>query len=81
MSDYQPISCANYDRFEIAILHKQCMRITWFDEQAMVRVAVLRPCDLQTRGGEEFLLTDTLSGQRIELRLDKIVRAEASDQF
>jgi len=78
MSDYRPISCANYDQFEIAILHEQCLRITWHDEQAMVHVEVLRPCDLQTRGGGEYLLADTLSGQRIELRLDKIVRAEAS---
>jgi transcriptional antiterminator Rof (Rho-off) len=80
MSDYLPISCANYDQFEIAILHGQNMRITWRDDQALVHVEVLRPCDLQTRAGEEFLLADTLSGQRIELRLDRIVRAESTDR-
>ena len=76
MSDYQPISCTRYDQFEIAIMRGQCLRITWHDEQAMVHVEVVTPCDLQTRAGEEYLLADTLSGQRIELRLDKIVRAE-----
>jgi len=77
MSDYQPISCANYDHFEIAILHGQCMRVTWHDEEALVHVEILRPRDLQTRNGEEFLLAETQAGRHIELRLDKIVQAQA----
>ena len=76
MSDYQPISCANYDHFEIAILHGKSLRVTWHDEQALVHVEILRPRDLQTRNGAEFLLADTRTGQRIELRLDKIVQAQ-----
>jgi len=77
MSDYQPISCANYDHFEIAILHGQCMRVTWHDEEALVHIEILRPRDLQTRNGAEFLLADTQTGRHIELRLDMIVQAQA----
>jgi len=77
MSDYQPISCANYDHFEIAILHGQCMRVTWHDEEALVHMDILRPRDLQTRNGAEFLLADTQTGRHIELRLDMIVQAQA----
>jgi Rho-binding antiterminator len=76
MSDYQPISCANYDHFEIAILHGQCLRITWHDEEGLVHVEILRTRDLQTRNGAEFLLADSQTGQHIELRLDKIVQAQ-----
>ena len=79
MSDYQPISCANYDHFEIAILHGQCLRVTWHEEQSLVHVEILRPRDLQTRNGEEFLLAETQTGVSIELRLDKIVQAQALD--
>ncbi len=76
MSDYQPISCANYDHFEIAILHGQSLHITWRDERGLVHVEILRPRDLQTRNGAEFLLADTQTGQHIELRLDTIAHAQ-----
>jgi Rho-binding antiterminator len=52
------------------------LRVTWHDEQALVHIEILRPHDLQTRNGAEFLLADTQTGQRIELRLDKIIQAQ-----
>lgn len=79
MTDYQPIPCASYDHYEIAILHGQLLRVTWRDDQALVHVETLRPRDLQTRAGEEYLLAETTAGQTLMLRLDKILRAEAPD--
>ncbi len=75
MSDYRSIPCDSYDHFEIAILHGQRLRVTWHDEQARQHVETLCPRDLQTRNGAEYLLADMQTGQRIELRLDRIVQA------
>ena len=71
MSDYQPISCANYDHFEIAILHGKSLRVTWHDEQALVHVEILRPRDLQTRNGAQ--VNPNLPTGRGEA-LDKLLR-------
>jgi transcriptional antiterminator Rof (Rho-off) len=76
MTDYHPISCSNYDQYEIAILHGQALRVTWRDAQGIVHVETLRPRDLQTKAGEEYLLAETGVGQSLALRLDKILRAE-----
>lgn len=79
MTDYHPIPCANYDHYEIAILHGQPLRVTWRDDQGIVHVETLHPRDLQTKAGEEYLLAETLVGQTLTLRLDKILRAEPVD--
>ncbi|MHB8474235.1 MAG: Rho-binding antiterminator [Gammaproteobacteria bacterium] len=79
MTDYHPIPCSHYDHYEIAILHAQVLRVTWRDAQGIVHVETLRPRDLQTKAGEEYLLAETLVGQTLTLRLDKILRAEPVD--
>lgn len=79
MTDYQPIPCSSYDHYEIAILHGQILRVTWRDDQAVVHVETLRPRDLQTKAGEEYLLAETTAGQILTLRLDKILRAAPVD--
>jgi len=76
MSDYQPVSCEFYARFEHWIIRRQSLRVAWQDPQVVSHLEHLRPLDLQTRNHEEFLVARRRSGERIELRLDRIIRAE-----
>lgn len=74
MTDYVPVSCARYAGFELAILHRRALRLVWIDGKVL-RYGVLRPLDLQTRAGEEFLLCRDAEGAPLSIRLDRIRRA------
>ena len=75
MSDYTPIDCDRYSEYELAIMRKWKLRIGWRDAHGLSHIEVLRPCDLQTRHSEEFLIAETLAGERLEIRLDQITEA------
>ena len=76
MTDYTPIECSEYSRYELAILHRRRLRLSWRDTEGTVHVAVLQPLDLETRAGEEFLIARDPGGHRLRLRLDYIRRME-----
>ena len=71
-TDYQPVDCAAYDRFESAIVHRVRLRLSWCDESGDGHIDRIRPLDLQTRRGEEFLLFEDSGGNRMRVRLDRI---------
>lgn len=76
MTDYKPISCANYDRFEIAIMHHESLRLVWNEENVLFD-RVVTPVNLQTESGAEFLVVRGEQGvQRI--RLDRIRKVSAA---
>ncbi len=73
MTDYRPIDCADYSRYELAILRRQTLLLSWCDETLMVHLEVVEPKDLQTRAGEEFLIARRRDGRRLRVRLDRIL--------
>lgn len=75
MTDYVPISCVLYDVYEIAILHRQRLRLSWA-EQGTAHCEAVTPLNLETRRGEEFLHARKADGTVCTLRLDQIRRAE-----
>ncbi len=76
--DYQPIDCAIYSGYELAILHRTLLRVHWRDADGQDHVATLRPRDLRTESSkEEFLIAEQLDGEPLKLRLDRIVSANA----
>ncbi|HWP95194.1 MAG TPA: transcriptional antiterminator, Rof [Gammaproteobacteria bacterium] len=75
MSDYRPIACHIYERYELAIMHRQRLRVRWRDESGMPHLATLVPENLETREGEEFLIARDPGGERLRLRLDRILDA------
>jgi Rho-binding antiterminator len=81
MSDdtYQPIPCADYERFERAIIHRQRLRVAWRRTDGQHHLNVLCPLDLQTRNSEEFLLAATRQGERVRIRLDRIIVSRPLD--
>lgn len=76
MSKYTPIPCDLYARYELAILHHQRLRIAWRGPEGDLHLETLLPVDLQTRRHAEYLLARTGGDGILELRLDRIVRAE-----
>ena len=69
---YKPIPCGMYDAYEIAIMHGELIHMVWKDESNQHNISVLKPLDLQTREGAEFLVARTDEGRTLNLRLDHI---------
>lgn len=76
MSDYIPIDCGLYSEYELAIIRRWKLRIVWKDADGVSHVEMLLPRDLKTLQGEEFLIAETTSGERLEIRLDQIAEAK-----
>jgi Rho-binding antiterminator len=74
-TDYKPVSCANYDQYEIAILHGSKMHLTWQTDN-IIYDQVVTPLNLRTARGAEYLLLRLASGEAAEVRLDHIRRAQ-----
>ena len=75
-SDYRSISCANYDEYEIAILHHQRLHLVWRDGN-VIHDQEITPLNLRTAQGEEYLVLRLASGETTEIRLDRIRRSKA----
>ena len=76
-NDYVPISCASYSDYEVAILHRRTLRVRWKDPDGAEHIERVRPLDLQTKNGEEFLIAEDTHGEPLRLRLDWIQSADA----
>jgi Rho-binding antiterminator len=72
---YKPISCANYDQYEIAIMHGSKMHLTWQTDN-VIYDQIVTPLNLRTAHGEEYLILRLVSGEAVEVRLDHIRRAQ-----
>ncbi len=70
--DYTPISCAVHSEYELAILHKQQLHLTWLDADNQQQTAYVIPVDIRTREHQEFLVADLPDKTRLEIRLDRI---------
>jgi len=75
-TDYRPIACANYDQYEIAILHRRRLHLAW-DDGNVAYDRIVTPLNLRTAAGEEFLVMRLPDGEVREVRLDHIRRVEA----
>jgi Rho-binding antiterminator len=76
MSDYRPISCELYAQLEHWIVRRQRLRVAWREGARPPHLESLQPLDLRTREHAEYLIARRPGGGRVELRLDRIVRAQ-----
>lgn len=77
MSDhYTPIDCALHSQYELHIMHRDRLRLGWHDEAGHEHLEVVRPRDLRTESGGEYLVCERGDGTEVALRLDRIVRSE-----
>lgn len=76
MSDYQPIACADHERLELAVLRRRWLdvNVTAGDPRGRQR---LLPLDVYAWQGAEWLVAETIAGERIILRLDYLTLDDA----
>lgn len=72
MSDYTPIDCGLYSEYELAIIRRQKLRISWRGDDGLSHMATVTPLDLETRSGAEYLQARDHAGNMLDLRLDHI---------
>lgn len=70
---YHPIPCAEYSRYECAIVQHQKLQLAWQGTQNMVHLHIVSPVDLFTRDSEEFIILIDEEKQRHQVRLDYIL--------
>lgn len=71
MTDYRPIACADYERLELAILHRQRLRVRW-TEAVTEHLEYVQPVDLLTQNGDEFLVFRDTADMEHRVRLDHL---------
>ena len=85
---YQPIACADYDVYEIAIMQNRLLSITWQLDSAQMQQKVIKPLSLQIIDQAEYLVFELVDveyqggerqpEQQQKVRLDKIMQVEYS---
>lgn len=76
MSDYIPIACADHERLEYAVLRRQYLRLSWMSEDGREELTeTVRPLDVATQDGAEWLTIARPDGQSARIRLDHIRKA------
>lgn len=77
MSDhYTPIDCGLHSQYELHVMHRDLLRLGWRDEAGGEHFEVVRPRDLRTASGGEYLVCERGDGTEMALRLDRIIRSE-----
>lgn len=71
-SEYEPIPCALHSEYERLVLTGTTVKMHWEDTSGQSLEQTVRARDLYTRAGEEFLVVETQTGQRLAIRLDRI---------
>ncbi|HNQ03705.1 MAG TPA: Rho-binding antiterminator [Thiobacillaceae bacterium] len=74
--DYVPISCADHERLEFAVLRRQKLRLRLRDTTGGEGGQVVLPTDVATRDGAEWLSFQTETGKTAVVRLDRILDFE-----
>jgi len=72
-SPYTPVSCAVHSEYELAIMHKQLLEMTWQGEDGQEYSDLVTPLDLQSRHHQEFLLGRLADNTEVSIRLDRII--------
>ena len=69
---YLPINCERHDELELLCMHR-ARQIVKFQQGAHVTVRKVRFDTLLTTPGEEFLVCHSAEGERLTIRLDKLI--------
>ena len=76
---YQPISCALHSEYELAIMHKNTLCLTWRKDGEVVTKENIIPVDVQTKNKAEYLVVKTSELNKLfSIRLDFIIEMRNS---
>lgn len=70
---YQPISCELHSEYELAIMHKSKLCLTWHKDGKIITETNVIPVDVKTKNKAEYLVVKTSEQNEIfSIRLDYI---------
>jgi len=69
---YQPVSCELHSQYELAIMHKNKLELSWVSDGELVTEKNILPLDVQTKDKAEYLLTVNAENKNLCIRLDHI---------
>lgn len=72
MTDYTPVDCGLHSEYQLAIMHRDRIKLGWRDTAGANHLETVIPVDLRTRSNEEFLVASVSDGTQLEIRLDRI---------
>ena len=76
---YQPISCELHSEYELAIMHKNTLCLTWHEDGEVVTETNIIPVDVQTKNKAEYLVVKrTEQNNPFFIRLDYIIEMRSS---
>jgi len=75
-TDYTPVDCGLYSEYELAIMHRESLRLTWRDPEGEVHIGIVTPTDLCTRKGAEYMIVTQRNDDTLEIRLDRILHCD-----
>lgn len=70
---YKPVSCELHSQYELAIMHKNKLHLTYQSESHSSVSSIVTPTDVQTKNKAEYLIAVTSSGENLCIRLDHII--------
>jgi len=71
--DYIPIECSLHSEYELAIMHKTKLMLTWKNDDHQEQSESILPVDLIVSNKQEYLKIVTADHQTHKIRLDKII--------
>lgn len=69
---YKPVSCDLHSQYELAIMHKNKLQLSWLSEGEFVTESNISALDVQTKNKAEYLIAVTSHGENLCIRLDHI---------
>jgi len=76
---YTPINCDRHSEYELAIMHKLMLQLTWTDDAGQQHIGKVMPFDLKIRDKQEFLIGQSNDGEIHTIRLDKISHTDVTE--
>ena len=73
IDNYIPIDCGLHSEYELAIMHKTKINLSWIDSDNLKHTESVMPIDLVIKTKQEFLKIQTQDNKINEIRLDKII--------
>jgi transcriptional antiterminator Rof (Rho-off) len=76
---YIPITCGQHSQYELAIMHRVMLLLTWRTESGQTHIGKLMPLDLKTQAQQEFLIARGNDGHIHQIRLDRIIHSDVNE--
>ena len=70
---YKPVSCDLHSQYEVAIMHKNKLHLSWLSNGKTITESNISPLDVKTKNKAEYLIAVTATNKNLCIRLDHII--------